>query len=225
MSIALPFQGFPAETVSFLADLRDNNEREWFTPRKAAYERAVKAPGQAFAQAMADELKDLTGLDHRTKLFRVHRDVRFSKDKRPYNAHLHVGFMTEDEPGATRPYQLGWYVGLDPERLTVGAGAFDFSPHALDRYRARVAGPDGDDLAERLEAAQAKGVRLDAPDLKRVPSAYAVDHPRADLLKRKGLTVWRDYADPRVAERTDLIAELRAACEDLQPVFDWLEAG
>jgi len=222
MSIALPFEGFPAEAVRFLADLKANNERAWFAAHRDVYERSLKAPGEAFAAAMTEALAELTGRPHRAKVFRIHRDVRFSKDKRPYNAHLHIGFMTDDAEAGARGYALGWYFGLDPERVGLGAGAFDFDGPALDRFRARAAGEDGAELVQRLAALQAGGVRLDPPELKRTPAGYAPDHPRADLLRRKGLTVWIDYPDPAVVTRADAVAVMARDCARLLPVFEWL---
>ncbi|MFZ2101712.1 MAG: DUF2461 family protein, partial [Oricola sp.] len=83
---ATDFTGFNDETITFLADLKANNARDWFADNKPLYERALKKPAGAFAGLMADELEKLTGAPHKPKIFRINRDVRFSRDKSPYNS-------------------------------------------------------------------------------------------------------------------------------------------
>ena len=87
---------FPGEAVQFLQDLKNNNTRDWFTQNKSTYEQVIKQPAQAYCELMCAELTSLTSMPHQSKIFRVHRDVRFSKDKTPYNAHLHISFFPDD---------------------------------------------------------------------------------------------------------------------------------
>ncbi len=84
------FSSFPTGTVLFLKGLRANNRRDWFNENKAAYEQDLEAPARAFCEVMRERLEALTGLSHDAKVYRIHRDLRFSKDKTPYNAHLHI---------------------------------------------------------------------------------------------------------------------------------------
>ncbi len=204
-----------AETCTFLRDLKANNTREWFQANKPAYEAALKAPSAAFADAMAAALEAACGEPCTPKVFRIHRDVRFSKDKTPYNAHLHISFAPEGKPPA-------WMFGLEPDRLVLGVGTFQFDKAELDAYRARIDGPDGAALAETLAKLQADGVRLSDPDLKRVPAPYPADHPRGDLLRHKGLAAWIDDLDQSQAFADQGPARCTAALVRLKPVFDWL---
>ncbi|WP_159586407.1 DUF2461 domain-containing protein [Chelativorans xinjiangense] len=214
------FSHFPGEALDFLTALRANNNRDWFTENKAVYERAVKAPAEDFCRVVTGRLEEMTGLPHRPKIFRIHRDVRFSRDKTPYNAHLHISFMAET--GSTS--QPGWYFGLEPERLTAGTGVFELYKGDLDAFRARVAGKDGERLA-RLIGQLPADVRVSKPELKRVPQPYAADHPRADLLRRKSLTGWMDFANPREACESRFMDRCLAAFIGLKPVFDWLSTA
>ena len=167
------FPGFTKETVRFLQELKANNTREWFADNKSAYENAVKAPAQHFCDALTGQLQILTGAAHKSKIFRIHRDLRFSKDKTPYNAHLHISFIPESKMAAPPC----WFFGLAPERLTVGAGVFAFDKPALEAYRQRVDGKDGVALAALLDLLKQDGVRIGDIELKRVPTGYAQDHP------------------------------------------------
>ena len=81
------FSGFRAEAIDFLADLAANNEREWFNPRKAEYERLLKEPFEALVSALAERLEARQiplQADPKRSIFRIYRDTRFSKDKSPY---------------------------------------------------------------------------------------------------------------------------------------------
>lgn len=212
------FPGFTKETVRFLQELKANNTREWFGDNKSAYENAVKAPAQHFCDALTGQLQILTGAAHKSKIFRIHRDLRFSKDKTPYNAHLHISFIPESKMAAPPC----WFFGLAPERLTVGAGVFAFDKPALEAYRQRVDGKDGVALAALLDLLKQDGVRIGDIELKRVPTGYPQDHPRTDLLRRKGLSVWRDFKDTQPAVGANAVQNCVSAFSELKPVCDWL---
>jgi uncharacterized protein (TIGR02453 family) len=215
------FSGFPPEAQPFLAGLRDHNDRDWFNAHKADYERAIRAPAETFLACLEPELAALTGGPVTGKIFRIHRDVRFSKDKRPYNAHLHIAFPARG--GASGVTACGYFFALEPERVLLGAGGFDFSGRVLDAYRAAVADPKKGAALEAILAKLAKaGLRIEGAELKRVPQPYAQDHPRAGLLRRKGLHVWRDVTDPAMVSDGRLFRETRATFETLAPLVRWL---
>ena len=151
------------------------------------------------------------------KLFRIHRDVRFSKDKSPYNTHVHLGFQAPKVPGEPRR-RGGFYFGLEADKATVGVGAFDFGPADLERYRKAVAS-DGADLTALLAGLDAT---LHPPDLKRVPAPYPADHPRGELLRHKGLNVWRDLDDRALIASPRLADAVVAAFAELDAVNVWL---
>jgi uncharacterized protein (TIGR02453 family) len=217
------FPGFPPEAMAFLADLRDHNDRAWFAEHRAVYERAIKGPGDVLLACLEPELAALTGAPVSGKIFRIHRDVRFSKDKRPYNAHLHIAFPARG--GASGVTACGYFFALEPARVLLGAGGFDFAGPVLDAYRAAVADPKkGPALAAILAKFAKAGLRLDGAELKRTPAPYAQDHPRAALLRRKGLHVWRDVTDPAVIEGPGLFDEAIATFKTLAPLVKWLSA-
>ncbi|MGI9424301.1 MAG: DUF2461 domain-containing protein [Hyphomicrobiaceae bacterium] len=216
---------FPKGTVPFLTKLRANNNREWFTQNKADYERDVLEPGADFCELMTVEFEKLTGKTHNFKIFRVHRDVRFSKDKTPYKAHLHILFRPAEggDGGLGVP---AWFFGLEPDKLVLGAGIFGFEKSALDTYRQRVAGPEGKRLQTAITKLQSKDFRLRDPQLKRVPQGYAADHERADLLRHKGLTIWADHAGgPKAAVAPKLVTSCAGMYRQMKPVFDWLSSA
>ncbi len=212
------FDGFSNEAVGFLKDLKGNNNRDWFAENKKVYEQEIKAPAKMFCEDMAAALEKLTGTPHGSKVFRINRDIRFSKDKTPYNAHLHISFI----PQAADTHPPHWFFGLDPTSLTIGVGNFVFEKQQLVDYRERVAGEDGAPLAKTLAKLEKGGARLGKIDLKRVPSPYEQGHPQAELLKRKGLSVWIDFKGTDVATDKNVIKTCTANFKKLKPVFDWL---
>lgn len=214
------FTGFAMETIDFLKELQANNNREWFAENKKIYECVYKAPALAFADIMSAELQSLTGDIHTPKLFRIHRDIRFSKDKTPYNTHLHISFSPEHGP-ETPPC---WFFGLDTTSLSLGVGIFGFNPEELDAFRKRVASKDGETFAKALKKMAAAGSRIGEPALKRVPSGYPKDHPNEALLRHKGLTAWRDLGDETEALNDALVNLCKAEFKRLKPLYDLLRA-
>ena len=107
---ATGFSGFSDETLAFLNGLKANNSRDWFDANRKSYEAAVKAPSKAFSDIMAGELERLTGTAQKPKIFRINRDIRFSKDKTPYNTHIHISWMPvgggEGAPALSAPSSM-----------------------------------------------------------------------------------------------------------------------
>ena len=209
---------FTPEAVTFLTDLKANNDREWFAEHKADYETYVKDASVAFCRLMVEGLDGLTGTPHQSKIFRIYRDVRFAKDKTPYKPYQHILFAAGDH----RQSRAAWFFALEPDKVMLGAGKFSFDGEGLVRYREAVAGKRGAKLAQILEQLQGQGTRLNEPQLKRVPSGYDKDHPRADLLRRKGLALWVDL-DVSVASEGDLVATCLVKFTRLMPLVAWLE--
>ena len=101
--------------------------------------------------------------------------------------------------------KAGLFFGLQTDRLVLGAGMMGFDKGQLAAYREAVAGSAGENLQAALAALLSQNGRMNAPDLARVPKPYDKEHERGDLLRRKSLTIWRDYDDPSRVERGDLI--------------------
>lgn len=207
---------FERDTVRFLGDLQANNNREWFQTNKAVYEEVYKKPAEFFCHLMAERMDEQLGGAFTPKIFRIHRDVRFSKDKTPYNAHLHISFSPA---GRKMP---AYFFGLQPQNLTLGAGTFGFQGKALDTYRTQVLGDAGTKLKAIIHQLTDNGFRFSEPALKRTPRGFPDDHPNSDLLRYKGFAAWFDF--PTTAEATS--GDLPTTCLDmfstLNPLVEWL---
>lgn len=208
---------FSPETLQFLTDLKANNDRDWFTANRARYEAHVLAPSRAFIAELSDRLGAALGRPVEGRLYRLNRDLRFSKDKTPYNAHVHIGFA-EGGPAI-------WMVGFEPGRLSLGYGAFAFPPEALTRWRTAVAGPSGAGLAEVLKGLADQGLRLSTPELKRVPAPYPAEHPHAALLRHKSLSVWEDRLPMESVYGAPAAERIAKALTVFAPLRDWMTAA
>ncbi len=212
------FDHFSSDALRFLAELKANNTKAWFAQSKATYETHLKWPGKQFAEDMAMALRHLTGQDHGSKIFRIHRDVRFSKDKTPYNAHLHIAFAPNG-PSGQPPM---WFFGLSPEKLSLGCGVFQYDKDALVAFRTAMGGPKGAELMGLTATLRESDIRIGEPELKRVPSGFDKDHPHGEALRRKGYAAWIDIGDPVFATQPDLVNRTVAELGRLEPVFKLL---
>ncbi|HEY2915671.1 MAG TPA: DUF2461 domain-containing protein [Candidatus Limnocylindrales bacterium] len=201
---ASPFDGFQPEAIQFLVDLAANNERTWFQPRKAEYERLLKVPLEQLCSAL-DERFRARGIplsaDPGRSPFRIYRDVRFSKDKSPYKTHVSASFPWAEAGGAMPSHadeggNPGGYFHLSPGEAYVGGGMWRPAPGKLAAFRAAVVG----DPAAFHAIVDAPAFRdgfggISGELLKRVPSGFPADHPEADLLKHKDITFGHRLAD------------------------------
>ena len=185
------FTGFAKDAPRFFHELAAEMSRDWFAAHKAEYEALWVRPMEALLGEVAARLKPAyRGIPlAEPKLFRIYRDVRFSADKTPYKTHVagHISTAAGAKPteGATALYL---HLGLDEYS---GAGHYIFDSEQLTRWRkAVVADKTGKEIAKLCAAATEAGMGLDAHEvLARAPRGVDADHPRAELLRHKGLVV------------------------------------
>lgn len=128
--------GFPAGTIEFLRGLRENNTRAWFEAHRADYERFYVDPAREFVLAAGEALRLIAPAIRAEprilgSIFRINRDTRFSKDKRPYKDHLDFWFWEGDRKAAVS----GFFARVSPDFVGIGAGCHGFSPEQLIAFR------------------------------------------------------------------------------------------
>ena len=164
------FNGFPEAGISFLQGLQENNNKAWFEAHRTEYEEYLLEPARAFASEMADRLSALTSEPVEGKLFRIYRDVRFSKDKRPYKNHIGVAF---GEAGREKGETPGFYFHLEPPTVMLGGGLHEFPKDFLEAYREVLADPVRAATARGLtETLACDGYELWGKTYKRVPKGF-----------------------------------------------------
>lgn len=220
------FDGFPKEGRKFLKGLRDNNSREWFHAHKDDYEKFIKKPSQIFLQKMVRILNEMMDEQFIGKIYRINRDVRFSKDKTPYKYHVFMSFSPKSSkllsPGSKPSFHFSWQI----DRVIAGVGIFDFSEATLNNYREMVADNQGGKNLESILSPICKkdGFTLSPPKLKRVPNAYDKNHPRGDLLRHKALLVWHESVLDDIFSTPAALKFIAARFKEMKPVYDWIDA-
>jgi uncharacterized protein (TIGR02453 family) len=225
------FAGFRPEAIDFLADLAQNNDRSWFQPRKADYERLLKAPMEEFVAALAERF-DAHRLplqaDPKTSIFRIYRDTRFAKDKSPYKTHLGATFpwVEHRDPSAAishTEHSNGAYFHLQPGNSYAGGGMWQATKPRLDAFREAILDDEPrvhvalDDPAFLAEWGPAESHE----SLKRVPAGFPADHPMADQARWKDIVFGRRLSDDEVYS-PDLPEILASAYAAASPVFRFL---
>lgn len=229
MGLIRSFPGFPAETLSFLADLAANNRREWFEAHRDIYQQKLIEPAQAFVEALGMRLtQSLPSLDFDPaingsgSLIRIYRDVRFSKDKSPYKTWFGMRFW---ESTTGRKQGPGLFVVLEPSGVGLHSGIWKFQPAQLRQWRLDLDDSDrGAAFDAVVEAVQSDGHHvLRGEHYRRLPRGFAADHPRAEWLRHNGLFTSLDQpfppdsaTDPALVDR---IAEAFLPCVSLH---QWL---
>lgn len=213
------FASFVPEARHFFAELEANNSKAWFEANKARYTDCVRKPAEALGTVMAAELGHLTKRSFVPRLYRINRDVRFAKDKSPYNAHLHMlwSFAAEDRPG--------WFLAVSPRSVSLSAGVMGFSAEGLDWARHAIA-DDPQPWLRAVQAVRAAGGDLadwGEPPLKRVPKPWENGHPAGDLLRRKSLILTLPVGDDALSK--GLVSALCATAERLLPFWSCFDAG
>ena len=216
------FAGFPKDAFAFFEELAANQDREWFAANKPRYQRAVLEPLAALVAGVSDRLAadgpPLRG-DPRRSVFRINRDVRFSKNKAPYKTHAGA-VLTRD--GAKHAMGV-LYVHLDPAGSFCAAGFFRPEPPALQGMRVWLAErPDGwGDVEERLAGRKLALGREDA--LVRPPKGFETAPSDVEAaLKLKSWIVRRDLSRAAMG-RAALVDDLVAMANDAEPLlrFGW----
>jgi uncharacterized protein (TIGR02453 family) len=228
------FTGFRPEAIQFLADLAANNDRNWFQPRKADYERLLKEPLAALCSDLAERFEARRiplHADPAKSPFRIYRDIRFSKDKSPYKTNLGAGFPWvegRDAPAGSLHsegegrHSVGGYFHFSPGEVFVGGGMWHPEPSRLSAFRRAVVDePDRVRAAIGDPAFVATYGKVNGDELKRVPPGYPADHPQADLLRLKDVVFGRRLSD-KEALSPDLPELLTDALAAGVPVFRFL---
>jgi len=219
------FKGFPRDFFAFFRELKAHNERAWFEANKQRFRDSVQAPMSDFISAMAPWLARISKhftADPRPNggsMFRIYRDVRFSKDKRPYKEHAACHFRHALGKDARAP---GFYMHFAPDEVFFGGGLWMPPPDSLARIRERIAAKAAawqNVLESNAFTKRFDGVRGEA--LIRPPRGFDADHPFIDDIKRKSFYAMRE-ASPKLASAPELTGEVADTFAALGPLMKFL---
>ena len=202
-------------SLQFLSDLSDNNNRVWFQANKGRYEAAQENMKQLL-RAVESGLGETDHLEGST-LFRIYKDVRFSKDKLPYKNNFGMGFTR-----ATKRLRGGYYLHIEPGASFAGGGFWQPSAEDLKRIRDEFV---MDDQPIREIIADPKFQKyfgaIQGDELKTAPRGYEKDSPALDLIRKKSFTVHRNFTDEEVVA-DDFLQEVKRTFEAMRPYFDYM---
>jgi uncharacterized protein (TIGR02453 family) len=223
----MAFAGFSKDFFKFFRDLAKHNERAWFEANKARYKEVVIAPLSDFIAALAPRLGKISShfrADPRPNggsMFRIHRDVRFARDKSPYKTHAAAHFRHERAKDAHAP---GYYLHLAPKEVLFGGGLWMPDPPALFKIRSAIA----EDPKAWTKARSAKSVTAtfgglsDHGDaLTRPPKGFDPAHPMIEDIKRKSFFVMTESSEDEAASPAFVTAVAKAYA-DAAPLMRFL---
>jgi uncharacterized protein (TIGR02453 family) len=219
------FNGFPKDFFAFFRELKANNNRVWFEDNKQRFRDCVQAPMSDFISAMAPKLAKISKhfvADPRPNggsMFRIYRDVRFAKDKRPYKEHAACHFRHALGKDVHAP---GFYMHFAPGDVKFGGGLWMPPPDALAKIRARIAAKpqlwkkvlDDEGFAKTFD-----GVSGDA--LSRPPRGFDADHAFIADIRRKSFFAMHP-GDVKLASSPKLVDEVAATFVSAKPLLKFL---
>jgi uncharacterized protein (TIGR02453 family) len=200
---AAPTRQFSRNTLEFLRELKQNNERAWFEANKHRYEADVLEPALGFIESMGPRIERMsphfTAIAKRSggSLMRVYRDTRFSRDKTPYKTNIGVQFRHELGRDVHAP---GFYVHIEPDGCFLGAGIWHPESTALQRIRAAIIAAPDDWRRSTSRKRFRDRFELSGDRLARPPRGFAVDAPHIEDLKRKDFIAISTFAAADITE-------------------------
>jgi len=216
---------FPKKTKAFLSKLSRNNTRDWFEANRDLYNSAFLEPCTQFVVEMGDKLldidPDIVAIPKIDKsIFRLHRDVRFSKDKTPYKTNAGLYFWN----GKVKKMEAsGFYFHLEPKLFGVGLGMYMFPPHFLKKYRDVVSTPaSSKELHRIVRSLEKKGYSIGGQKFKKTPKDYDPNIQYPGYLLFEGIYAWYESSDFKELEKGKVVNRVFKIFKDMLPLHKWL---
>lgn len=202
-------------TLEFLTKLKKNNNRDWFNEHKPEFQIEQKK-AKDFYNALEEKLKTHDAID-KFKLFRIYRDVRFSKDKTPYKPHFAGSFSR-----ATKRLRGGYYLRIRPGESFLAGGFWEPNKEDLLRIRKEFE-MDTSEIREIINDKTFKNYfgKLEGESLKTAPRGFDKEHPDMDLIKMKQFIITRQFTDEEVL-KPNFLQEIDNSYKAMRPYFDYM---
>ena len=204
-----------SSSVSFFKKLKKNNNRDWFTENKPKF-KELELEIKTFGEELKDRLNEFDNVD-RFKLFRIYRDVRFSKDKTPFKTHFGLTWHR------TKPlYRGGYYLHISPGKNFLACGFWDPNPNDLKRIRKELE-YDAKEFRDIISSKEFSSVwgNLEGRELITAPRNFDKNHPDIDLIRKKQFIFSISYSDEEVCE-PQFINKLENALKMVRPFTDYM---
>lgn len=220
------FSGFSSKTTEFLAALSENNSKAWFDEHRSEYEQFYLDPAKAFVEAVRPALREISpNVQAQPKVngsvFRINRDVRFSKDNTPYRDHIDMWFW--DGEGRSNAGS-GFYLRVTASEVIVGAGAHMMGGDRLKLFRSAVADAEtGPAILKAVNAMQAPGYTVGGEHYKRLPKGFEdADGATGKLLRHNALFIDATVPTPKELRSDAFVEFCTGHWKKMSPVHRWL---
>jgi uncharacterized protein (TIGR02453 family) len=204
-------------TFEFLSKIEENNNREWFNENKAAF-LEINNRSKDYFKEIYTAFQEKDSLE-KIQYYRIYKDVRFSKDKAPYNKHLSVSFAR------TKPFlRGGYYLRIENDASFVGGGFWEPNKDDLLRIRKEIE-LDASEFREIINQANFKKYfgKLQGDELKTAPRDFDKNHTNIDLIRKKQFLVGRNFSNKEVL-LPNFKEEVLATLEAMRPFFDYMSS-
>lgn len=213
-----------ASTLKFLKDLKKNNNREWFEKNRKSYESAkadIAALVESIVQQFGRKDESISHLTAKDCMFRINRDVRFSKNKAPYKTNMGAYLCS----GGKKSPLAGYYIHIEPGGCFMGGGAYMSEPDVLKKIRQEI-DYNWEEFSKIVHNKKFKTLygeleRGEGMSLSREPKGYEKDNPAIEYIKLKSWVATATLSDSDLTGK-DLVKKITAAFETLQPLVAFL---
>lgn len=201
------------EVLQFLVQLKKNNNREWFADHKKEF-KALEAGVKGFYNTLFEKMKSHDEIE-KLKMFRIYRDVRFSHDKSPYQAHFAGSFS---RAGASR--RGGYYLRIKPGESFIATGFWGPEKNDLLRIRKELE-RDATGLRKVISSHPLKAIwgNLQGEEVKTAPKGFDREHPDIDLIRKKQFIFVRSFSDKELVA-PKFMEEVNTSFKAIRPYFD-----
>lgn len=211
----MPVTNISSSVYKFLKDLKKNNNREWFEVHKKEF-KIEESTVKIFFADLNSEMNQYDEID-KMKMFRIYRDVRFSKNKTPYKAHLSGSFHR------VKPkLRGGYYLHIEPGNTFIACGFWEPEKNDLLRIRKEIE-MDDSELRKIINNKEFKDVygKLEGDELKTAPRGFDKEHPAVDLLRMKQYIAVKRFTD-KEALAPDFMKKINNSYKTARPWFDYM---
>jgi uncharacterized protein (TIGR02453 family) len=217
--------GFPKSAVDFLTKLKRNNNKDWFETHREEFQYSVLEPAQEFVIVLGELLRtivpDIIAIPKIDKsIFRLHRDVRFSRDKSPYKTNLGLFFWE----GTKKKMECsGFYFHLEPGQFFIGNGIYMFTAELMKAYRDLISSPDkAKELDSIIKKLKKKGYGIGGKHFKQVPRGLDREYPYAEYLLYNGIYAFDDSFPLKDLYKQDIVKYSFKKFKEMLPLHQWL---
>jgi uncharacterized protein (TIGR02453 family) len=204
-----------SSSVSFFKKLKKNNNRDWFTENKPKF-KELELEIKTFGEELKDRLNEFDNVD-RFKLFRIYRDIRFSKDKTPFKTHFGL-YWNRLKPRL----RGGYYLHISPNNNFLACGFWDPNPKDLYRIRKEFL-HDANEFRKILKSKEiySNWGNLEGTELKTAPRNFDKNHPDIDLIRKKQFVFKIKYSDKEVLEKR-FIDKIELSLKAIRPFLNYM---